>query len=195
MALRKCALCGEPIQKEESALPYKKRYVHEHCFKASMNAIKKDKDNQLQQKEKQRKNNNKVVTSRKSELKEGLSEEEYKEKKAYYDYLRSLNVDINAKVYVLSDKYISQYAFTWIGLYQTLVYLHEIIAKELTGEVVGLLPYYYNEAMSYFAEIDKIRENNANVDTQHLYQNKVLRLNANDINKSKIKQIDITTII
>lgn len=187
----KCALCGEYINSPSEELPYKSRYVHKTCFNASLKTLKKDKDNKLEDKAKS-KTKSKSTKKPKAELKDAVSEEEYAEKKQYYQYLRTLIDDeLSAKVYALSDQYVSRYNFTFKEMYQTLVYLHEIVEKELVGEVVGLIPYYFTEAQNYFKSIEQVEEANKDIDISKMYKQKVIRIQPK---KRNIKQLDIENI-
>lgn len=187
----KCALCNEYINSSSDEVPYKNRYVHKTCFNASLKAIKKDKDEKLAEKSKS-KAKTKSVPKPKAELKDAVSEEEYAEKKQYYQYLRSLIDDeLSAKVYALSDQYISRYGFTFKEMYQTLVYLHEIVEKELVGDVVGLIPYFLTEAKDYFKSIEQVEEANKDIDVSRMYKEKVIVIQPK---KRITKQLDIESI-
>jgi hypothetical protein len=76
-------------------------------------------------------------------------------------------------------------------MYQTLVYLHEIIEKELVGDVVGLIPYYLTEAQAYFKSIDRVEEANKDIDVSKMYKEKVIVIQPK---KRIAKQIDIESI-
>lgn len=191
MAKRKCVLCGEWIENESQSIPYKGRYAHIQCFNVAMKTIKKDKDEKLAEKTKASKTKNKTLKP-KAELKDAISEEEYADKKQYYQYLRTLIDDeLSAKVYALSDQYISRYNFTFKEMYQTLVYLHEIVEKELVGEVVGLIPFYFTEAQNYFKSIEQVEEANKNIDVSKMYKEKVIVIQPK---KRITKQLDIESI-
>jgi hypothetical protein len=156
-----------------------------------MKAIKKDKDEKLADKSKA-KSKTKSTPKPRAELKDAISEEEYADKKQYYQYLRSLIDDeLSAKVYALSDQYISRYNFTFKEMYQTLVYLHEIVEKELVGEVVGLIPFYFTEAQNYFKSIEQVEEANKNIDVSKMYKEKVVVIQPK---KRITKQLDIESI-
>ena len=147
--LKTCPYCGESIKKDSPNVPYKGRSYHKKCFEKKVKP--------------------------KAELKNGLSEEEYKEKKKYFEYLRQLTgMDLSAKIYALTDDYIKKYNFTYPKMYKTLYYLKEIKGKELTGDVIGIIPYYYTEAENYFNEIDKVEEQNKEVDLSKMYQSRTV---------------------
>lgn len=190
-AKHKCALCNTYIDNPSDEVPYKNRFVHRTCLNASMKAIKKDKDEKLAEKSKT-KSKTKSTPKPKAELKDAVSEEEYADKKQYYQYLRELiNDELSAKVYALTDQYITRYNFTFKEMYQTLVYLHEIVEKELVGEVVGLIPYYFTEAQNYFKSIEQVEEVNKGIDVSKMYKEKVIVIQP----KRRItKQLDIESI-
>ena len=189
MAKRKCVICGEWIDDNSQSIPYKSKYAHVLCFNTAMKVIKKDKDDKLAEKTKTK---TKAAPKPKAELKDAVSEEEYAEKKQYYQYLREIIDDeLSAKVYALSDQYVSRYNFTFKEMYQTLVYLREIVEKELVGDVVGLIPYYLTEAKNYYASIDKVEEANKDIDVSKMYKEKVVRIQPK---KRILKQLDIENI-
>lgn len=172
---KKCIFCKQIIPKEEEEFctPYKGRLAHNDCFNSAMKLIKQDKDEQLDKKSKEIKTK-KSVKRPKAELKGGLSDEEYKDKQEYYDYLKQiLNTDkLTAKIYALSDRYLTQYGWSWAGMKNALVYMNEIKEKELTGDVVGLLPFVYEEAEEFFNEVKKVEERSKNTSLSDMYQTK-----------------------
>ena len=191
MAKRKCVICGEWIEDNTQSIPYKGKWSHEKCFQIAVKAIKKDKDEKLAEKSKT-KSKTKSTPKPKAELKEAISEEEYADKKQYYQYLRELiNDELSAKVYALSDQYITRYNFTFKEMYQTLVYLHEIVEKELVGDIVGLIPFYLDQAKNYFRSIEKVEEINKGIDVSKMYKEKVIVIQPK---KRITKQLDIESI-
>ena len=191
MAKRKCIICGEWIENNSQSIPYKGKWSHERCFQLAVKVIKKDKDEKLAEKSKS-KTKSKSAPKPRAELKDAVSEEEYADKKQYYQYLRQLiNEELSAKVYALSDQYVSRYNFTFKEMYQTLVYLHEIVEKELVGDIVGLIPFYLTEAQNYFKSIEQVEEANKDIDISKMYKQKVIRIQPK---KKNIKQLDIETI-
>lgn len=190
-ARRKCVICNEPIV-DEDGVPYKGRYAHTKCFNIAIKTLQKDKTEQI----------DKIATKKKvggkakplAELKEALSEEEYANKRQYYNYLRSLTEgeELSAKVYAVTEDYIKRYGFTYESMYKTLVYLHEIIEKDLVGDVVGIIPYYHTEAIQYYKSVDRLNEHNENMDISNMYKEKTIIIHPK---KRKIKQIDIQSIV
>ena len=191
MAKRKCTICGEWIENNSQSIPYKGKWSHEKCFQIAMKTIKKDKDEKLAEKTKS-KSKTKSTPKPRAELKDAVSEEEYADKKQYYQYLRELiNEELSAKVYALSDQYVSRYNFTFKEMYHTLVYLHEIVEKELVGDIVGLIPYYHDQAKDYYKSIEQVEEANKDIDISKMYKEKVIRIQPK---KRIVKQIDIESI-
>lgn len=189
MAQKKCVICNELIT-DEPGVPYKGRYAHQKCFNIAIKTLQKDKEEKIVKKTDGKKNKS---PKPRAELKQALSEEEYAEKKKYFEYLRKLTLEekLSAKVYALTDDYIKRYAFTFTTMYNTLVYLHEIIEKDLTGDVIGLIPYYHTEAQKYFDSVKRVEEVNRDIDVSHMYKEKTIKIQPR---KRKIKQIDIESI-
>lgn len=189
MTTRKCVICNEIL--DEQGVQYKGRYAHQKCFNIAMKTLQKEKNKEIDKVAEKKKVGRKAKP--KAELKEALSEEEYRKKQQYYNYLRGLidGQELSAKIYALTEDYIERYKFTYESMYKTLVYLHEIIEKELTGDVVGIIPYYYSEATQYYESIDKVAELNKDIDISKMYKEKTIIIQPK---KRKIKQIDIESI-
>ena len=192
MANKKCVICGEYIT-DEAGIPYKQRYAHQKCFNIAIKTLQGDKAEKLEAK-----NNKKKVTKAKpkAELKDCLSEEEYKYKTDFYNYIRSLTEDnqISAKVYALSDNYIKRYGFTFEGMYNTVKYLNEYTDKTITGDVIGIIPYYYDEAQAYFESIKRIEKSNESYNIDKMYKEKIILIPSKKVRSHSIKQIDISKI-
>lgn len=189
MATRKCVICNEIL--DEQGVQYKGRYAHQKCFNIAMKTLQKEKNREIDKVAEKKKVGRKAKP--KAELKEALSEDEYRKKQQYYNYLRELidGQELSAKIYALTEDYIERYKFTYESMYKTLVYLHEIIEKELTGDVVGIIPYYHSEASQYYESIDKVAELNKDIDISQMYKEKTILIQPK---KKKIKQIDIESI-
>ena len=187
---KKCIICNELIV-DEQGVPYKGRYAHQKCFNIAIKTLQKDKSEQIDKVAEKKKVGRKAKS--KAELKEALSEEEYEKKQQYYKYLRELvnENELSAKIYALTEDYIKRYEFTYESMYKTLVYLHEIVEKDLTGDVVGIIPYYHTEAMQYYDAVNKVVELNEGVDISKMYKEKTIIVQPK---RRKIKQIDIESI-
>lgn len=200
MAYKKCLLCRKSILPTEEFVPYKGKYAHQSCFNKEIKNLSQDKKDilkaqaelQKNKKKKSKKSSSSNITSP-SVIKDGVTEEQFQEKKRYYEYLKSLLVDeqLTVKQFAVSEKYIERYKFTFEGMYQTLIYLNEILKKELTGDIVGIIPYYYNEAESFQQDVKKLDEAGKNTDWSKLYTRKTIKIKPQ---KRKIKLMDIESV-
>ena len=189
--LKKCVCCGEAIETNEVSVAYKKGYAHQRCFNASIKALTKDKSEKLEKKTQSKKTKTSKPTI---EVKDAVSEEEHKEKIQYYGYLRQL-LDVEklpAKIYVVSEDYIKKYAFTYLSMYQTLVYMNEILEKELDGDIVGLIKYYHTDAELFYKQLNDIDEHNKDVNISDMYVEKTVPYHFRKRNYTK--QVDILSI-
>lgn len=185
---RKCVICNESIGADEVSVPYKNRYAHQRCFNVAMKTLQKNKKEKLNKNSSDKKKKAKPAV----ELKDGVTEEEYQEKKKYYTYLRKLiDGDLSAKIYAVSEDYIKRYGFTWESMYSTLVYLNEIKEKELIGDIVGIIKYYHDEAQDYYTSVRKVEENNKDKDISTMYKPNIVYINPK---KRRVKQLDIESI-
>ena len=193
---RVCVLCGKPITDNNDSVPYKGRYAHSDCFRVAVKAVHVNKTEKLEEKAEKAEQKTKKKRGRaakpKAELKDSITEEQYIQKKLYYDYLREfLGIKLPAKIYVLTERYIEQYDFTYQRMYQTLTYMHNILEKEFTDDIVGLIPYYYDKAERHYHSVKQVEENNKDKNISGMYKNKIVYI---DPKKKKRKQIDITSI-
>lgn len=149
--MKKCAICNQILKDEdmESAIKIKSRYTHSYCFNNRLK-VQNQKSKEI------------IKTRPKIELKQGLSEEEYAFKKKYYDKIKELLgvENINAKIYKLSEDYIKQYNFNFKGLLETIIFFYEIKQNAVIGDLVGIIPYTYDEAVEYFKQNNKIKNDN-----------------------------------
>lgn len=193
MTPKKCALCGELILNIDEAVPYKNgRAVHERCFKSSLKVLADNKTDKIKQAKKEKKEK-KTEPKVKAELKEAISEEEYQYKKLFYEYLNdTLGIPSSPKIYTLVDKYKNTYGCDFEVLYKTLVYLNEIADIELTGDVVGLIPYYYDEADKWFKRIEQLEKQNRDINLNNMYKEQTIHITKPQ--KRKREMLDITSI-
>lgn len=192
---KKCMICGESIIGEEGILYKNNRFVHSKCFQSEVKNIAKEKQKQL----------NNTPTNKKgrkpkpqAELKDALSEEEYNDKKAYYEYIKQLmnkeSIDtFDTKIYAISSNINEKYGIPWKWMYLTLVYMNEILEYEFdfTKGIAGLIPYYYNQAKKYYDELDKIEQNNKDLNIEGMYEEKIIYIKPP---KRFIKQLNVEDI-
>lgn len=190
---RVCVLCGKTINDTEDSVPYKGRYAHNNCFKVAVKAVHVNKTEKLEQKAEEKTVKKRGRPSKpKAELKDAITEEEYRQKKNYYEYLKATVGEVlPAKIYILTEKYINQYSFTYEGMYQTLIYLKDILEKDFTEDIVGLIPYYYEKAEQHNKTLKKVEENNKDKDIKSMYHNRIIYIQPK---RKERKQIDLTSI-
>lgn len=180
MAYKKCVVCGKPLKSvsEEDSVPFKGRLAHRDCFNLSMKILGNDKQEKLAEKAehklKQNKKNTKIRPV--TELKDGLSDEEYKEKMLVVNYLKQiLDVEVlPTSFFAILSNEMTKYGYTYSGVYQTLKYLYDIKEREISDNILGLVPYYYDEAQTFFNEVQKVAEKNANKNINNMYKEKVV---------------------
>lgn len=192
---KKCMICGESIIGEEGILYKNNRFVHSKCFQSEVKNIAKEKQKQL----------NNTSTNKKgkkpkpqAELKDALSEEEYNDKKAYYEYIKHLvskesNEPLDPRIYAISNNINEKYGISWKWMYLTLVYMDEILEYDfdLKKGIVGLIPYYYNQTKKFYEELDRIEANNKDLEIDGMYQETMIYIKRP---KRPIKQLSVETI-
>ena len=187
---RICAICGQPIKVGEEDMPLKRRFVHKACFLAYEKGTEDKKISKQEEKEekKEAKKRKKQTEIPEVEMPDAVSEEEYQEKKGYYDYLREVLDDekIPSKIYAISNTMKDRYGFSFEGMTNTLKYLREIKEKELTGDIAGIIPYYYDEAQSFYKEVMRVENDSKGIDTKGMYEQKVIKIVPK---KREIKQL------
>lgn len=190
MAKRKCAICGEWIEDNNDSVPYKKRYAHLSCFNVAMKVVtteKKPKSTKTVQK------SDKKLPQK--EVKTGLTEKEYQEKKELCDFIREkTNADITIKIYKLIDDYIKKYKVTYKDIYEALYWYFSIENNEIKGDMIGIFPYIYDEAKN---AMDNIRSTQKNCQEkleimESMYPEKALQFP--NVEDRVIDQIDISKI-
>lgn len=190
MAKCKCVICGEYIDGE--SIPYKNRKAHPKCFNIAIKAVSINKSDELNKKSEETK---KRKPKPKAELKDAVSEEDYQKKKDFYAYIRSYyedeNGDLPVKVYAVSEHQIKSYGYTFEQMHQTLVYIREILEKDVTEDGVGLIPYYFTEAMGYYKSLNDVAENNKDKNVGEMYRRNIVRIKPRP---RRIIQLPIETI-
>jgi 5-hydroxyisourate hydrolase-like protein (transthyretin family) len=192
---KKCMICGESIIGEEGILYKNNRFVHSKCFQSEVKNIAKEKQKQL---------NNTSTNKRgrkpkpQAELKDGLSEEEYNDKKTYYEYIKQLmnnesDEPFDPKIYAISTNINEKYGIPWKWMYLTLVYMNEIIEYNFDFKkgVVGLIPYYYSQTKKFYEELDRIETNNKDLNTDGMYKETTIYIKRP---KRPIKQLSVEDI-
>lgn len=83
--------------------------------------------------------------------------------------------------------------FTWEGMEQTLEYCFSIVGlearKDEDSDIVGLIPWYYDQAQAFYAQLDSIEP--SKVDLDKIYKKKHIKVSPK---KKNIDLIDISKI-
>ena len=146
MRKRKCRICGEWIEDNSDSVPYKKGYCHTKCFNVAMKVVTVEKSKEVATKAKTQKPQ--------KELKDGLSEEEFNQKKQLCDYLRGLTgKDLPVKTYKLIEDYQKKYKMTFSQIEEDLRYFYGVKENEVEGDAIGIVPYIHTEAQEYYESL------------------------------------------
>ena len=194
--------CGELIAETENKIPVKSRYAHERCFNVSLKATDKKQKEAKQKKLAERKNTSE--TARKStkpvqELREGLTEEEYQEKKKLFNKIREIqgSEELTAKTYALVDNYYTKNKYSYSDIYKALIWKYDLMPDDGKdhSDIVGFIPYYIDEALRYFKESEQVSKYNKtilkNLNHSDLYKSKTIKIKPQT---SEFDEIDITKI-
>lgn len=146
MRKRKCQICGEWIEDNSDSVPYKKGYCHTKCFNVAMKVVTTKKRKKVAAKAK--------TPKPQKELKDGLSEEEYAQKKHLCDYLREITgKDLPVKTYKLIEDYCKKYKMTFTQIEEDLRYFYGVKENEVEGDAIGIVPYIHTEAQEYYESL------------------------------------------
>ena len=77
-------------------------------------------------------------------------------------------------------------------MYQTLVYVREVLKKELSGNIVGIIRYYYDDAAMLNKKIEEVEKLNADVDINQMYSQRTIKISPKQRNRNN--EINITSI-
>ena len=200
MSQSKCIICNKnftlaELENETNLVLYKGKKAHRKCFDHIMKGYSKIEHNITLQKEQEKKQAKKEVESKVKPVEvenEGLSEEEYQYKRKYYAYLREQLGEVTSKHYVMTDRYYKKFDYTFSGMYNTLVYMHEVldvVFNDEEGNIVGLIPYHYEEAETYYEDLEKCENANRDKDISKMYQTRTIKI-TKDTKKKRGKALD-----
>lgn len=184
-------MCNEFIEDGDNSVLYKNRYAHETCFKRSMGALVSGEAAEKRAKEKAKKDAKKQKAKEPPaiKVKEAMSEEDYQKKKAFFDYLRSVIGDLEAKHYAYASQMITNYGFTYDSMRQTLTYIINMLNRPINvenGNILGLIPYYHDEAEDFYRSIDECIEANKDKDVNQMYKVNVVQIRKKEPRKKDV---------
>lgn len=198
---RKCLICDEwieDIRETEIVVPYKKGYVHRKCFDLAMKVIVKEKTVNLAEAKRKESPTKSSTTKPKpqKELKDGLSEEEYAEKRKLCNYIRELTKeDLSVATYTLIEEYKKKYQISYQEMYADLYWYFELCEHAVEGDrVIAMVPRCHTEAQKYYKSIERsnssCQENLENL--PHMYKETTAAIS--NERRSVKPQIDIAAI-
>lgn len=194
MGVRKCVICGQVLKPTDETVPYKKRHAHIQCFN---NVMKITTSEKRQKNEDKKKSSPKPKTTPKTtQYKDAVSEEEYQEKQRFYNIIKQItrSEKLEPKIYKLAEDYVNKYGFTYDGMTNCMDYIVRVLEVEISGDGMGLIPYYYAEAEKHIQTVIETREKNKDLTpeiTNSFYEKRSIHLSKR---KPKIIQINIEEI-
>jgi hypothetical protein len=197
MPRRKCSICEKWITKEEETVPYKGSLVHKECFDILMRqAIKEEKKSEYEKKKKKsesKKESAKPVI----EIKQGLSEEEFKKKQDLFDLIRKYEglPKLTAKTYKIVEDLMKKNHYSYEDVKKAIIWKHDIEQDPNVdwSDFAGLIVYFIDDALNWYKEQEEIQNQNEKIITENdsLYNLKVITKN---VPKRNVKEIDLSTI-
>ena len=139
---RKCKICGEWIEDNNDSVKYKNGYAHRNCFNVAMKVVVTEKKEKLSKEKQEPKRKAQKV------LKEGLSEEEYREKVELCEYIKQLtHEELSVATYKLIEDYKKKYKISYREMKEDLFWYFEIQEKPIEGEmIIGIIPIFHTTA-------------------------------------------------
>lgn len=99
-----------------------------------------------------------------AEVEEKELEEKKSEKTELDNYIMELfNEDyVNPRIQKQIKQYVEEYDYTYSGIRKTLIYFYEVKGNSIkkSNGGIGIVPYIYNEAYSYYYLIEKAKQVN-----------------------------------
>lgn len=192
MGVRKCVICGQIIKPTDETVPYKKRHAHVQCF----NNVMKITTSEKRQKVEEKKKTVSTTKPKKVQYKDAVTEEEYQEKQRFYNIIKQITKTevLEPKIYKLAEDYVNKYGFTYDGMTRCMDYIIRVLEMAITGDGMGLIPYYYAEAEKHALTIAETREKNKDLTpeiTDNFYEKCFILIKKK---RPKIKQINIEQI-
>lgn len=194
----KCSICKETIESDDDIVKYKHTLVHRKCFNIAITVtVSEKKEDLIEAKEgKKKTKTDKPKPKPQKELKMGLSEEEYADKRKLCDYIRNITKeDVSVATYALIEDYKKKYQISYQEMYADLYWYFELCNHDVEGDlVIAVVPRCHTEAQKYYKSIER---SNASCQKNlkklpEMYQEKTVAI-SNERRTTK-PQIDIATI-
>jgi hypothetical protein len=197
--LKKCTICGNPIKQDEESCTYKGKLVHKLCLDAMARQALKDAEDKKSRKETKKKSDpseiQKIVTVK--ELKEGLSEEEYKEKQELFDLIRSIQgtKELSAKTYKIIDNLhkMPRRNYSYEQIRKAILWKRNNDDENINwSDFAGFIIYFIDDAIKAWSDAEEANGKNAEIiKNKDIYYERVIK---RPVPKSSTNQIDIGCI-
>ncbi len=198
MAKKKCVICGEYIEEGQETVPFKNRTAHITCFNLAMKITTNTKKKTLSE---SKATNSKAKTPKAkkppAELKDGISEEEYRIKMDFFNTLRDVSrlEKLEARTYKVVEDYMKKYGFTYESMKLAIEYFYIIKSNTPQGDCIGIIPYVHDEAISFYKGLENVERLNKDItakEVKEYYQTKRVKITPKQSLKRPL--IDISKI-
>mgnify|MGYP004487358415 CR=1 FL=1 len=185
-----CPVCHKNVLASK-AIHIKTRYYHKACLDKKIKKEKEKIDNDKLTKKQREQYERALKQSALPEIPEAVPESEAQAAEKFFTKVEQIQGKCTAKSSAMAYKYKDMYEFTWEGMEQTLEYCFSILGLTLRedGEIVGLIPWYYDQAQSFYKQLNNIESQK--VDLDKLYKKKYIKVTPK---KKDVDLIDISKI-
>ena len=185
-----CPVCHKNVLASK-AIHIKTRYYHKSCLDKKIKKEKEKIDNDRLTKKQREQYERALKQSALPEIPEAVPESEAQAAEKFFTKVEQIQGKCTAKSSAMAYKYKDMYEFTWEGMEQTLEYCFSILGLTLreNGEIVGLIPWYYDQAQSFYKQLNNIESQK--VDLDKLYKKKYIKVTPK---KKDVDLIDISKI-
>lgn len=185
-----CPVCHKNVLASK-AIHIKTRYYHKSCLDKKIKKEKEKIDNDKLTKKQREQYERVLKQSALPEIPEAVPESEAQAAEKFFSKVEQIQGKCTAKSSAMAYKYKDMYEFTWEGMEQTLEYCFSILGLTLreNGEIVGLIPWYYDQAQSFYKQLNNIESQK--VDLDKLYKKKYIKVTPK---KKDVDLIDISKI-
>lgn len=185
-----CPVCHKNVLASK-AVHIKTRYYHKACLDKKIKKEKEKIDNDKLTKKQREQYERALKQSALPEIPEAVPESEAQAAEKFFTKVEQIQGKCTAKSSAMAYKYKDMYEFTWEGMEQTLEYCFSILGLTLreNGEIVGLIPWYYDQAQSFYKQLNNIESQK--VDLDKLYKKKYIKVTPK---KKDVDLIDISKI-
>lgn len=185
----KCPSCGKSLT-ASSGIRVDKRVYHKSCYERKIKA-EQDKVSRKKEREETKKRKDALKMKQPLDIPEAVSEDEAKLKAHFYKKVKEItgNDKLSAKTYALTERYIREYGFSWLGMEKTLVYACELCDYASDEDIIGIIPWKYSEAEEFYESLKNIESPKEKI--KDLYKPKIIKIKPKNKN---VPSIDISQL-